>query len=613
MPVVRTAVLLFGFPAGEQLSLRDAPWYVGYFFSSSYGIASYWNKQTNNGLIIDGEVFDWAFVDDPNPDLSSRKNVIEAAIRSMENDRGANFSSFDMVITVIAAPPKINSDGGSTTVNSRHRSHAGVAMRVGDRFDFVAHETGHGIGLAHSYGSPSFKAESWSQYGEYGHPYCIMSAMSYGGIPVHMPAVPRDNATEYTGLGPGLNAATALGKGWINAHSFNVSPGASAEFDIASRHLNTSFPRAIQLIQPGGGTYVVEFRENELWDIGQGEPLLIINQGKGSTGDLAHPGTNSATYSGSIKIPITFGAAQSVFNGPGFGIQVIDKNIIGHTVTVRVSGKRVFTPELEVNESFTEIRNEVVETGETDFGKGEVLCAEGVWPFNKVARWQEGIFECTYNGVRPPINVAWTVDEVALTGNFGTLALYKNVKIAQPKLNSIPAKRIISLNYQIEMLATGSRLRLFNRPADGSYTLDIVANAVSSAGSGSAHSWVEFKGMEYVYPDEFNRLRKRCIDNLINIGKRYVRYKVVLPPDFWKRVPVELHEEIENSLRAMSHFISEENHSAHKLLAAHISNLTGEQDLRLQTISLDEKAHIVPQVGSREPQLHMGNERQSSE
>ena len=51
MPVVRTAVLLFAYPAGQNLDLHgDVLWYRNYFFGPVYGQAGYWIKQTDSHL-----------------------------------------------------------------------------------------------------------------------------------------------------------------------------------------------------------------------------------------------------------------------------------------------------------------------------------------------------------------------------------------------------------------------------------------------------------------------------------------------------------------------------------------------------------------------------------
>ena len=111
MPVVRTIVLLFAFPAGQSLNLRgDALWYRNYFFGPSYGQSGYWMKQTSYQLILDGDVRDWVSVDDPNPNLTDRTSVINMAIRAMEQNHGVDFNSYDVVILVIGAPSNVSSE-----------------------------------------------------------------------------------------------------------------------------------------------------------------------------------------------------------------------------------------------------------------------------------------------------------------------------------------------------------------------------------------------------------------------------------------------------------------------------------------------------------------------
>ncbi|MFD8754397.1 reprolysin-like metallopeptidase [Kitasatospora sp. NPDC059577] len=237
MPVVRTAVLLTEFPAGQPLDLQgDAPWYVSCLFSPTHGQAAYWPKQTAHDMPFDGEAFDRALFEDPAPDPSDRETTVHRVIRAMEDDRNTDFSPFDVVVVVLGLRDGYPSNGGSTTATSRHRRHHGIVTRSGDRFDFLAHELGHALGLTHSFGDPAFK-DPGEDYGGYAHPYCIMSAMAYGGIGgPFIPATPRDGRREHSALGPGLNATTAPGRGWIHADTYNPAAAGPAEFTLRRRH-----------------------------------------------------------------------------------------------------------------------------------------------------------------------------------------------------------------------------------------------------------------------------------------------------------------------------------------------------------------------------------------
>jgi len=147
MQVVNVTVVLLGYPAGQQLQVPDRSFYQQLFFNQYDGLAAYWLKQTDNQVLFDGQVIEWAWINDPSPNLAQRRDVINAAISDMESDRGISFASTDVVIVVLGAPANVPSDGGSTIANSLFRTHHGIVARVGDRFDFFAHELGHSLGL----------------------------------------------------------------------------------------------------------------------------------------------------------------------------------------------------------------------------------------------------------------------------------------------------------------------------------------------------------------------------------------------------------------------------------------------------------------------------------
>ena len=154
MPVVRAAVILMAYPAGQSLNLKmDVHAYVQYFFDPTMATKAYWLKQTDNDLLLRRRGVRSAVAHtEPNPNLGNRTTVAQEAVNIMQGEYGVDFSPFDVVIVVLGINPSIPSDGGSSGVQSEHRSHHAIVARVGDSFDFMAHEIGHAFDIQHSFG-----------------------------------------------------------------------------------------------------------------------------------------------------------------------------------------------------------------------------------------------------------------------------------------------------------------------------------------------------------------------------------------------------------------------------------------------------------------------------
>jgi hypothetical protein len=606
MIFLRTAVLLFSYPAGTQRNIfGDRTWYQNYFFNQSYGMAGYWLKQSGTEISLDGEVFDWAFVDDPNPVLNDRSSVLTNAIGYLERDRGINFTHFDIVIMVIDAPVNVPVNAGAAWGKSSWRSHPGAILRPGGPFDFNAHEVGHTIGLNHSYGSPYYKNIDWSQYGEYGHPYCVMSAMGYGGMPhTYTPPVPRDGQGEYASLGPSINAGTALARGWLDAHVFHL-PGASFEMELRSRHwlgkIPGYAPQALELIAPDGKTYVVEYRENEDWDKGLGSPLLIINAVKGSTADVAHPNTHSATFLGKIGLPLNFGYGSNIFNGPGFGLEVLDRSPGNHLIRIRVSSGRVGITFPIMNKVKETLNETVVETGETKFVPGEKFCVEGTWPYQKIEVEEKWTLEFSYPPILRPFNVIWHVDGNPLEGVSGQLVLTsKLIKLADPKRDDLTVLQTVTLHYEMEELPTGSRLHLFNRSSSQIFELLVTATITSTIGSGRREEWIDFVGTKFIYPTRYYEVWAACFKESVPKPHQFIQDKIVLDPIKWTGISEELINPVEQKLDLLSRFYNDGNISAYNVVLNDLATLTNTPIITPVILKLGNSADLNPQLGERE-------------
>ncbi|MFC5664936.1 reprolysin-like metallopeptidase [Kitasatospora misakiensis] len=610
MPVVRTAVLLAAFPAGQPLNLHgNAPWYVSYFFSPTHGQTAYWLKQTDNDMLFTGEVFDWALSDDPAPDLSKRRATLDRVIRAMENDRGIDFSPFDVVVVVLGVRDGYPTDGGSAQATSRHRRHHGIVTRTGDRFDFLAHELGHTLGLPHSFGDPAFK-DSGEDYGGYAHPYCVMSAMAYGGIGgPYFPATPRDGRPEYSGLGPSLNATTARGRGWIHADTYDLAAaGGPAEFTLRSRHWLGRAPRlapqAVEVLAADGTNYVIEYREDADWDQGQASPALIVAQGRGSTGDAHYPDTFATTFLALRRLPITFGSWNSVYNGPGFGMEVIGRSANDHTLTIRLRPGKAHPVAIAFTDRTTTSREEEIGTGTTTWVPGEKLCVRGTWEYRELAREQQAVVEAGYPPGGVPVTVTWRVDGRRLTGTSGQLSLRKRVQVANPRLDPQEASRTVVVSYEIEVLPAGARLRLTNRPEDETYQLDVAATVSTSFGTAGDRTWIEFNGREYRYPQEFYDTRDACIRTYVEIGHRFAKSKVLLPPDLWRRIGEERAERVRQLTDVLARLHTVGDTAAYRRVADELGALVHDADVALTVVPLDEVAEVLIPDGPIPPPGH---------
>jgi hypothetical protein len=208
--------------------------------SKPNSIATYWRECTSGLLDIGNPgVYGYYNIEDDDffaaMDGTGRIKQCQTACDYVKG-QGVRVNDFDGLLFVIAGVDSV--DSGSTTVSSE-----GVAINVSifgqqSRYDFLAHETGHTIGMDHPF------RQKWAQNpyrytnGQYGDPTCIMSAMTYGDKDPTFSLTPDPTAgidataPTWNNAGPGVSFATLwrfLGgypdaDGWVKVLPKKPSP-----------------------------------------------------------------------------------------------------------------------------------------------------------------------------------------------------------------------------------------------------------------------------------------------------------------------------------------------------------------------------------------------------
>lgn len=555
MKIINAAVILLALRENETVPLnlpRDRAWYERFFFDPRDGIRAYFERVSSGDVLVHGRVLDWLVVNDLNWKLnttSDRGPATQLAIK-LHEDRGMDFSEYNLVALMVAAPsmgcdktdgtaPKhcVN-DGSSGTTSSSGKYHHAILARDGASFDFMVHEVGHGLGLDHSCGNnPQFK----TLYGyptEYGHPFCVMSASSYGGRGASWTApAAGDPRPEYVGRCPMVNAATCQALGWIDAQVYNPATDGLRSFVLTNlewARRGVTAPPAVQVTTPEGA-FVIEYRGPAAWDLGQQEPMVIVNQGAGGRADLMHPGTHSGTYLGHIAKGFDPNRAGSVVNVGAFGVELMDLSKDLSTATVRLRPGRVeltpskLTARLQLRHAVT------LSEGSTTFAPGERLCVSGTWGYQHVGNHQEAIFEATWARARAETTFTWEVAGTAITDAAGALQWRTTLREATPNLTHATIERDVEVAYEVESIPGGSKLTLRNRPGDETYDIAAKVKMTDPVASAEATETVCFTGMQYLYPPEFYEAEQRCLDQLRD-PSRSPSHRVVLPWDLWSRL-----------------------------------------------------------------------------
>jgi hypothetical protein len=178
----------------------------------------------------------------------------------------------------------------------------------------LGQEMGHGYGLDHArrHGSDE----------DYRDPYDIMSTAAY-------PAMEQPDS-DYTDIGPGLNAQNMRARGWLDENRVWSSDGAY-NVTLTLRPLHWLELPGTLVADVGG--LLVEFRVPQRWDAGIDEAVVLVHRFADNHSYLmpADNGQDGLT-AGSV---LTVGRPDFVF-ASHTRIEVVAIDASGHTATVHI-------------------------------------------------------------------------------------------------------------------------------------------------------------------------------------------------------------------------------------------------------------------------------------
>ncbi len=351
----KVCVVIFAWKPDEKAQVfikHDSYWYGNYFLNwhNPLGISQFWYKESFGKLQMEGDVTTELLLQVEPEKILKGDGTTKKVDRSKAAGHCRQLAeqqfpgrAYDAFIAVVGVPSDYGMDAGTTGNCSVFNADSGA-------FDFYAHEIGHLIGQKlgydHSFGRETPDCANKYSNSEYGHPYCVMSAETYGNLDVTFdPGQVTPLAGEEIGRGPGLNGATRLLLGWAKGIEFDLSEGREAEFELQSLGSNRPGLQVVRVRQ-GEATFSVEYRSGaDPNDRGIRNDVVVASalesgiarRHDADPGVLGHSG-KSTTYLDEI---LYASAGSSGFDkvanfNPFWGIKVLEWNRVKHTVRIKI-------------------------------------------------------------------------------------------------------------------------------------------------------------------------------------------------------------------------------------------------------------------------------------
>jgi hypothetical protein len=265
----KLAILLCKFSDSAKTEPHPASFYRDLFVRrGTGGLNDYWIAASLGAINLDGsKVFDWKTLKNTRAEYLaahigddgkvSRGGLVNGAIDAFKVDR----TQYVGCVAIFDADTK---DGGASLPNI-------LAHHGGDdcvNVTFLAHETGHVFGLAHSFDTSTRIAEPlWpSAPGEYFDRHDIMSAMG----------VNSDAGHRFSPRGPLLNVPNLDRMGWLPAaRVWHPMSNSSHSYDVDIVALE--HPEVSGYLAAKAGGWIAEFRIPDGFDRGLRRPAVLFH------------------------------------------------------------------------------------------------------------------------------------------------------------------------------------------------------------------------------------------------------------------------------------------------------------------------------------------------
>ncbi len=199
------------------------------------------------------------------------------------------------------------------------------------------------------------------------------------------------------------------------------------------------------------------------------------------------------------------------------------------------------------------LRSTVSETGTFDFsGENERLCQKGLWPWRRTLHEQVIIASVATRFVQ----IQWYIGGTQISGNSGNILLGSLCRWPFPLPNGRSENRSARVRYEVVTEANKSTLKLYNDPADGSYSLSIAMSAVENGNEyASSYTSASFQGETCDFAAEQVQELAKCIGRFRDRRNEKAKFRrptpgepvIVFSEEIWKFVREE-NRDIVNSL-----------------------------------------------------------------